>query len=444
MNGVKKEVLQFENGDLGSVPDNYQRPRRSTASRHLKVFGIGVIGLLFFAFTHRGSNFARDVSELSTDLNEPGYPDPSDGTVLRCIGGADWDAHYDLPSWAHEFPLGTESLFTLPVDSEALYFVSRGAYHYGVVTVEQSAEASDNVIVRVRAAYDKDEALDRVNVCHLERQENQNVIGIFTPKSRLPSQDNKDQVRFDVTFILPASAGEDALYIKKLVTQAPLFVHEVAALSDTVLFGTISLNTANFPINVQSVAAEIGTFTTVNGLIKGHFRSTSSLKLTTTNLAIDADVDLFGGEGAEPAELIMTTVNAPLDARVSLSTASGSGGEFRVDAQTANAPLTLTYVDSPLDSQLNSKAITLNAPATVHLHSAFEGSFSIGSSIIGPSVEQHRVDDPAGEGRKRLITTSRSRGHIQGSVRWVGVEHSGAGGGSVQVSTVLSPARLIL
>jgi hypothetical protein len=181
-------------------------------------------------------------------------------------------------------------------------------------------------------------------------------------------------------------------------------------------------------------------------------------------LAIDADVDLFGGEGTEPAELIMTTVNAyvlmlifvprctkllvvissPIDARVSLSTASGSGGEFRVDAQTVNAPLTLTYVDSPLDSQLNSKAITLNAPATVHLHSAFEGSFSIGSSIIGPSVEQHRVDDPAGEGRKRLITTSRSRGHIQGSVRWVGVEHSGAGGGSVQVSTVLSPARLIL
>jgi hypothetical protein len=86
----------------------------------------------------------------------------------------------------------------------------------------------------------------------------------------------------------------------------------------------------------------------------------------------------------------------------------------------------------------------MNAPATVHLHSAFEGSFSIGSSIIGPSLEQHRVDDPAGEGRRRLITASRSRGHIQGSVRWVGVEHSESRNGSVEVSTVLSPARVIL
>jgi hypothetical protein len=86
----------------------------------------------------------------------------------------------------------------------------------------------------------------------------------------------------------------------------------------------------------------------------------------------------------------------------------------------------------------------VNAPATVHLHSAFEGSFTIGSSIIGPSLEQHRVEDPAGEGRERLITTSRGRGRIQGSVRWVGAEHSGSGLGSIQVSTALSPARLIL
>lgn len=61
---------------------------------------------------------------------------------------------------------------------------------------------------------------------------------------------------------------------------------------------------------LQSITAETGAFTTVNGLIKGHFRSTSSLKLTTTNLAIDADVELFGGKGAAPSELIMTTTNA--------------------------------------------------------------------------------------------------------------------------------------
>jgi hypothetical protein len=45
--------------------------------------------------------------------------------------------------------------------------------------VEQSTEASDDVIVRVRAAYFKEEAFERANVCYLERQENQNGIGIY-------------------------------------------------------------------------------------------------------------------------------------------------------------------------------------------------------------------------------------------------------------------------
>ncbi|KAJ8592473.1 hypothetical protein M405DRAFT_812664 [Rhizopogon salebrosus TDB-379] len=422
-NGDKKEALQLENGDFGpgSAPVDYQHPRPSIASRLLEVFGISVIGLLLFTvFSRRRFDIARDVSELSTGLNvEPDYPCPSDGVVLRCIRFADWDAYYDSPSWAHQYPFGSESLFSLPVDSGTLYLVSRGAYQHGTVTLEQSGEVSDSVFVRVRAAYYTDEALNRTNVCRLEHGENENGIGIYTPKSRLPGQDNKDKIRFDVTFTLPAGVGgEDALYIKKLATEAPLLVHEIAVLSDAVLYGTISSNTAHFPFNFQR----------------------------PTNMAIYADVDLFSGEGVDPTALIMTIINTPVDSRVSLTTALGSGGKFRVDAKTVNAPLSLSYgyVDSPLDSQLNCEASTLNAPATVHLHSAFEGSFTIGSSIIGPSLEQHRVEDPAGEGRERLITTSRGTGRIQGSVRWVGVEHSESGLGSVQVSTALSPARLIL
>lgn len=459
MNGDRdnKEVfqLQVECGDFRSAQaatlnsqtcesQFVERPRRSIAAR---LFGIGVASLLLFAvFTHPRFNIVHNVSdyyEFSTDLNEPGYPDPSDGAVVRCIGSAEWDEYYELPSWAQQFPFGSESLFTLPVGSDSLYLISRGIFQYGTVTVEQSTEVSDDVIIRVRAAYLKEEAFERANVCYLKRQENQNGIGIYTSKSPLPGHHNKDQLMFDVTITLPASASEDTLYIKSLETSAPLFSHKVAALSDTVFFGSISLNTLHFPINVQSVAAETGIFTTANGLIKGHFHSTSSLKLITTNMAINADVDLFHNESAKPSELVITTANAPLDARVSLTTASGYAGEFGVDAQTANAPLKLTYANSPVHSQLISKARTTNSPTTVRLHSAFEGSFSL-SSFIGPSLEQHSVEDPAGKGRERHVTASRSRGHIQGSVRWVGGEHSGGGTGFVQVSTTLSPAKLIL
>lgn len=459
MNEDKKEVVQtrVECGNFGSVQPTtinsqncesqfVERPRKSIAAR---LFGIGVVGLLLFPLftvSHPGHNVVRsilDCSKISTALNGPGYPDPNDGVVIRCIGSTEWDEYYESPSWAQQFPFGSESLFTLPVGSDSLYLISRGAFRYGHVTVEQSTEASDDVTVRVRAAYFKEEAFERANVCRLERQKNQNGIGIYTSNSRIPGSDNKDILMFDVTLTLPASANEDALYIKSLETFAPLFSHEVAALSDTVFFGSISLNTMNSPINVQSVAAETGIFATANGLIKGHFHTTSSLKLITANMGIDADVDLFHNESAKPSELVMTTANAPLNARVSLTTASGYTGEFGVDVQTANAPLKLTYVNSPVYSQLNSKARTTNAPANVHLHSAFEGSFSI-SSLIGPSLEQHRVEDPAGKGRERHVTTSRSRGQIQGSVRWVGAEHNGGGTGFVQVSTTFSPAKLIL
>jgi len=133
-------------------------------------------------------------------------------------------------------------------------------------------------------------------------------------------------------------------------------------------------------------------------------------------------------------------MTSPIDTRVSLTTASGSGGEFNVNVQTVNSPLALTYVDSPLNSKLTSKASTRNSPATVYLHSAFEGSFSVKSSIIGPSLEKRLVEDPAGEGRERRVTSYKRGGTIQGSVRWVG----GSGTGSVEVSTELSPAKLIL
>lgn len=389
MNEDKKEVVQtrveyvkFESVQTATINSQnsesqfMERPRQSIAAR---LFGISVVSLLLlllFTVTHPGFNVVRNIFHcynIPTALNGP---DPNDGVVIRCMGSTEWDEYYESPSWAQQFPFGSESLFTLPVGSDSLYLIARDGFRYGHVTMEQSTEVSDDVIVRIRAAYFKKEAFERAKVCRLERQKNQNGIGIYTSGGcSISGSDNKDLLMFDVTLTLPASANEDALYIKSLETFAPLFSHEVAALSDTVFFGSISLNTMNSPINVQSVAAETGIFVTADGLIKGHFHSTSSLKLITANMAIDADVDLFHNESAKPSELVMTTANAPLNARVSLTTASGYTGEFGVDVQTANAPLTLTYVNSPVYSQLYSRARTTNAPVTLHLYDAVEDSF---------------------------------------------------------------------
>jgi hypothetical protein len=95
------------------------------------------------------------------------------------MGSTEWDEYFESPSWAQQFPFGSESLFTLPVGSDSLYLIARDGFRYGHVTVEQSTEVSDDVIVRIRAAYFKEEAFERAKVCRLERQKNQNGIGIY-------------------------------------------------------------------------------------------------------------------------------------------------------------------------------------------------------------------------------------------------------------------------
>lgn len=114
MNGDKKEVLQtrVECGDFGSVQTAtinsqncesqfVERSRQSIAAR---LFGTGIVSLLLFAVftvTHPGTNIVRSVFDyykISTGLNEPGYPDPSDGVVIRCISSTEWDEYYELPS----------------------------------------------------------------------------------------------------------------------------------------------------------------------------------------------------------------------------------------------------------------------------------------------------------------------------------------------------------
>ncbi|KAG0708646.1 hypothetical protein DFH29DRAFT_870779 [Suillus ampliporus] len=127
-NGDIKEVLQPEDGNFGSLQAatvnyqayNYQSVERSPLETNLRAL------------------------KFPTDSNEPsGYPDPNDGAVLRCIDGAEWNAYYNIPSWAHQFHFGSDSHFTLPVDPEALYFLSQGVFQHGTITLEQSPEASD-------------------------------------------------------------------------------------------------------------------------------------------------------------------------------------------------------------------------------------------------------------------------------------------------------------
>lgn len=103
---------------------------------------------------------------------------------------------------------------------------------------------------------------------------------------------------------------------------------------------------------------------------------------------------------------------------VVLSSDSNSGGKFDVKAHTSNGRVELGYEDSPLNALLTSDVTTSNSRTSVKMHPAFEGTFDISSSNVGPVLSDNHVQDPSGRGRQRIISQNRNRNRISGSVYW--------------------------
>ena len=105
----------------------------------------------------------------------PGDPEGD----FECVHGDQWD---DVDSVLfdagddHRFSATTS--FKLPIDSEALTFVARGAWTYGHVDVV--AGEGEDVAVDVTARYYDRPALDRITVCrfHYDR-DGRDGVGIF-------------------------------------------------------------------------------------------------------------------------------------------------------------------------------------------------------------------------------------------------------------------------
>ena len=101
---------------------------------------------------------------------------------------------------------------------------------------------------------------------------------------------------------------------------------------------------------------------------------------------------------------------------------------------------------SPPDSILHLSAGTSNSPAHVLLAPAYEGTFSVGTSLFSPVVDRStRKEDPSGRGRERNINVRNVRGGVvEGAVSWEPSELPRGGAGEVSLRTSNSPVTLIL
>jgi len=114
------------------------------------------------------------------------WPEFGNGEVKKCV-----DMKDRLSTQSSQLPVNVSNLntdrpptssswsFDLPVDSDALYFFSRGSLAEGTVDVDVDIEGGDNVRVEVVAYYWSEFALGRTSVCELERAKRQRGIGIF-------------------------------------------------------------------------------------------------------------------------------------------------------------------------------------------------------------------------------------------------------------------------
>lgn len=121
------------------------------------------------------------------------------------------------------------------------------------------------------------------------------------------------------------------------------------------------------------------------------------------------------------------------------------GGAFDAEVISSNAPINVDFVTSPLDSVLKLHARTSNSPAKVNLHGAYEGEFSLKSSIFTPNVERDgAVEDPSGKGRTRHFEVFNMGKIVRGEVFWGEKKTRKQDTGSVEVVTSNSPLTVRL
>ncbi|CAE6434790.1 unnamed protein product [Rhizoctonia solani] len=229
----------------------------------------------------------------------------------------------------------------------------------------------------------------------------------------------------------PPAPPPPPLPLLRLKTRLPLFTHDLALTpsssssleieSEVPTFGGLDLQTREAPVLLGSVVVSKGYNATVhsrNAPIRGDLSLLGGwAELETKNAKVDV------GLSARSGGVDVKTSNSPIIATLELQ----KGKEFNTSFFTTNGHLTVNVTALPTGSKLFLDAQTSNAPASVQLHPAYEGTFELASSIVAPAV----VVGEEQEGRK--IQFEREGRHVKGSI-WR-EEDVVREGGKVVVST---------
>jgi hypothetical protein len=109
-------------------------------------------------------------------IGEPTRPFPDNGDIVRCIKGSDWIHDSEHPprqvGWG-EYEVTTS--FSMPVDAEELYFLSRGSRSFGDIEIVpvfgDDVKEEGKVFVQVNATYNNEDVIESASVCLLQQND---------------------------------------------------------------------------------------------------------------------------------------------------------------------------------------------------------------------------------------------------------------------------------
>ncbi|KAF8586657.1 hypothetical protein K439DRAFT_1408598 [Ramaria rubella] len=417
--------------------------------------------------------------------SERSSPVPADGTVVKC-SKLSWNPEVQHRAQPHTQsfamfrntpPFSSTVHFSIPTSSPLVFLTSKGSYDQDssiTVQLSESDSSSDDIEIDVVVGYYDNAALERADVCLLERDGGGKGVGLFTQRCYWPwcFLSYKDKVRFTVTIRLPSSgSSENPLIINALETTMGIWSHHIASLNNQVVFGSLSLKGHNAPIQLDSVsvvsayfntanapisgscnaseslvlstsnAAVLGSYSasqslgasTSNGAISGSYGSSRSLVLSTSNAPITANIRLWNGNSHSPTSLQLTTSNSRIETPIALIStyeSPSTPSAFSVSATTSNGILDVTFPEAPTSpfSHLSFIGKTSNSRSSVKLHPTYEGSISLSTStFLSPKVlSNSNIEDPSGQGRRRTVhSTTVGNGHLEANVKWGTDEGSG-------------------
>ncbi|KAF7325560.1 hypothetical protein MKEN_00405500 [Mycena kentingensis (nom. inval.)] len=428
-----------------------QRDRPSTRKRLASVF----MAMIFVSTAFVLAFFAYQYEyERSKGVGDE-YPIPSGVSVSKCTKS--WSKASRPPT--SSFPHNSLTSFSLPLPAQTLMLLSQGALSSGRVKIV--ASSAYNVQVKVTVSYHTTLVRGLAKVCLVERSDGEQGVGIFSPQP-WKSRDPKDLLSFDVEIALPRSKDTRPRMSTALFTNVTNFSQELDNLEDVMEFGAVTLlgsnggihsaalvtsgpallMTSNGLVRIEKLVASSAHVMTINAPVYGTYHTNGPLQLTTINAPIDAKLSVTSQDWSP---VTLSTMNGHISAVVGLTSPVGAGGSFPVKTQNFNGDIFLNVSCLPINATLSLTAGTMNSRADVVLPPTFEGRYSLSTSMGTTAVQRRHPDERDPEypalDRKRVLTEERVGGTRMGNVYWA---EENANRGVVAVSGQNGPVRLVL